>query len=1029
MADKKLNIKGIPMQGTDGKYYDIPVEEVEGALKEGGKIVRPMQGTDGKRYWIPTDEVEGALQEGGKLLQNDGTPYAAGQEPRIVGHNQAGQPIWGTQPEPESRGLVGSTWDALKGAYLGLGRMLDPERNEYEKEKGLTSPYDYALYPFERFVEPNAQAAERAAQEFQQAREAGNPTQAREHRMMGTAEEAAAAIAGVGPWAASVGEKAGEQIGEGNPAGAEGTVLGNLAVAAVPEVVRTGADAYVRAGGLASIPDRLAELQAPRANLDKPIAPGDLTPAERYEAAKDMGVNLDRAQATNAPRPGMAKQLTEHSLAGKGKFEENREANVQALHQHASGMLDSTAPAMTREEFGNRAQAKLQRHRASLNDEPGQQSDAQALLDSASPNRMTREQFGDAVKNAMERHRGSIDEQERSLYEGLDSRLGERGPNMSAVRKKAQSIYNQNKRFYENHPEALSGADARVWKWVKDLAGEGKKADTVSTQGAATSPDTWADLQRARSHLLDLTRGPEFVGDLATGWAKQLTGAIDETMTSAEHTPGLSRRDIQDFRTANSLHKELKETYDNPQNPFYWISREGGIRSADRLNSLQPKEVEQFNDAMRAGDRKDLVGQLKRQAISRLFDPAGNGELDLGGLSTRWNKAPKEQATGILGPGFKTALDGLADRAKQDTVYDAPGSRLAQVIDAPDGLAASKVMFNDNGSLRLTPEDVRTMEQADPDLIPQLRRQAISRMFDPSGNGTPDLGNFASRWSRAQKEPLQGVLTSDQLQDLDDLASVTRAVNLKSNPSGTAVMMRPALEAGGLVSGLGTGIGLAAGGHPLIGATTAALPIAETVGSGAVASRLVNPEATAAVMEHAAPKPVSEAVSEAAQNFNPTQSAIVASMPASQPSLSTADKFRQMTDARRQAQPQPTTSTPTMQPSSTADKFRQTADQRRGVSTPPNGGQVISETTAEPNEVHDEAAAQRVMQAAEKPATTGPGFAGQSQRPAALAPAAVYTGSSAGVETPEGATHEVLHPDDHSLLGHVVNGQYVPLAQ
>ena len=129
---------------------------------------------------------------------------------------------------------------------------------------------------------------------------------------------------------------------------------------------------------------------------------------------------------------------------------------------------------------------------------------------------------------------------------------------MSAVRKKAQSIYSQNKRFYENHPEALSGADARVWKWVKDLAGEGKEEKTVSTHGAAKPADTWADLQRARSHLLDLTRGPEFVGDLATGWAKQLTGAIDETMTSAEHTPGLSRRDVQDFRTANNLHKELK---------------------------------------------------------------------------------------------------------------------------------------------------------------------------------------------------------------------------------------------------------------------------------------------------------------------------------------------------------------------------------------------------------------------------------------------------------------------------------------
>jgi len=32
------------------------------------------------------------------------------------------------------------------------------------------------------------------------------------------------------------------------------------------------------------------------------------------------------------------------------------------------------------------------------------------------------------------------------------------------------------------------------------------------------------------------------------------------------------------------------------------------------------------------------------------------------------------------------------------------------------------------------------------------------------------------------------------------------------------------------------------------------------------------------------------------------------------------------------------------------------------------------------------------------------------------------------VMPPEGATHEVLSPDDMSVTGHIVDGQYVPLS-
>jgi hypothetical protein len=106
----------------------------------------------------------------------------------------------------------------------------------------------------------------------------------------------------------------------------------------------------------------------------------------------------------------------------------------------------------------------------------------------------------------------------------------------------------------------------------------------------------------------------------------------------------------------------------------------------------------------------------------------------------------------------------------------------------------------------------------------------------------------------------------------------------------------------------------------------------------------------------------------------------------------------------------------------------QKPEQRGGVSTPPNGGQVLDTTASEPSDVHDVAKEQAALAAT-----------GSSGSPAPGAPA---SGSSGGVvnlqdpsgrviyrpgQAPEGATHEVIHPDGKTVLGHMVNGEYVPL--
>lgn len=970
--ESKPMSESIVIIAPDGQAYKIPPDKVGEAILHGGKTSVRVAAPDGEQHWIPADQAVEALAHGGTIVRMDGRPYAKGQAPVVVGKNAQGQPVWGNSPTDKSdEGFLSSAMSALGGLVKGTAGLFDPRQNEFEKQHpAFNSPLAAAGGPLTRMVEPQIEQGERAVQDAR----AGNVPEAIGHGL-------AAVTPLVGPAAASVAEKAGTQVGEGDISGAAGTLVGNAAAAVAPEIVKA-----VPRAAIDVTRGRLQEIINPSKTLHTPVSPGDLTPFQRFSAARRMGVNLDRAQATNATVPKMAKRITEQSLGGSGTFERNNAENVQALHDHAGNVLDAADKAsMPREAFGNRVQRQLRAHRNSLADEPGIRSDVESLKNKLDPRNMTREEFGDSVREALEAHRKQIQDKEEQIYSDLDKRLGDKPPDLSEVQTRAQGVYDQNKRFYENHPETLSGVDARVWKIVSDLARKGKEAPK----------DTWADLQRLRSHLLDLTRGNEFMGTAATGWAKQLTGAVDQTMTSADKTPGLNAKDVQDFRQANSLHKSLKETYDNPQSPFYWTARDEGMKAADRINGLSPENIRRLRETLGAVGKQDLIGQQQRQMVDRMTDPTGNGEVDLAALQKNWKNLQKESAAEHLGPQTMKTLEGIANRAATKTPYDAPGSKLGQIIDAPDGMAAARAMFADSGQLRLTPEEVRTMEQADPQLIPQLQRQAISRLFDPSDNGNIDLRNFSSRWNRAQKEPLGGVLKPDQMQDLNDIASVARTVNLPSNPSGTAVVLQPAEEAGrlaraipeGMAAGVGAAGGAAVGGP--VGAAVGAIaaPVAETLARGAIAKRLVNPDATEAAMMHTGPASVSSVAKHAATDVSPVRGAVTAGA-----AIGGND------------------------------------DERSGVSTPPGGGEVSTVDRAEPNEVHDPAAAGSALQKLDSQKSGRLEKTGKAPSEG-LRPADVYAGSSASAEAPEGATHEVLHPDGQTVLGHVVDGNYVPLTQ
>lgn len=484
------------------------------------------------------------------------------------------------------------------------------------------------------------------------------------------------------------------RAGTGLAADAAGAAVGGKVLEAAPRIVRAAPDV---ARAAAEVPGNVAQSAArvvAGKNLDTPVFGDSITPRELYDTAKGMGVNLDTAQATGSAVTKGAKGFTEHSLLGSSKFEANKAANTQALHIEAEKMLDSAAPqAMDREAFGNAAQQALIEHQKDLNADAGE------------------------------------------IYKTLEERVGAAKPDAAAVRSTAESIVKENRGYFAAHPEVLSGADLKAWNIVKSLA-ENEKPATLAgfldspdsefaapKKEAAAHQDSWSDLHKLRSDLLDITRGKDMVGTRATGWIKQLTGSVDDAMTNPKGIPADA---VEEFRRANDIYSQMKATYDDPTSTLYHVVR------------------------------------------------------------------------------------------------------------AKDGLTAANTLA------KVTPEVARKVAQAVPELAPQMQRQVLSRTLSPAGNEVPDLQNLHSRFTRAQKEQLRGILSPDQMQRLENLGRVAKVVYADSNSSGTAKVGQKVVEGGALLRG---GLGVATL-NPVAAAEGLGVPIAQRVIAGA----LNNPKFTEAVM-------------------------------------------------------------------------------------------------------------------------------------------------------------------------------------
>ncbi|NUQ28344.1 MAG: hypothetical protein HOQ35_07510 [Acidobacteriaceae bacterium] len=362
------------------------------------------------------------------------------------------------------------------------------------------------------------------------------------------------------------------------------------------------------------------------------VIPGDtVTPRERYHIARNQGVDLDLAQATEGTLAGKAKQISEQSMFGANDYRKLRAANAERLNQHATQLLDEVAPSMSRDSFGAAAQQALQRY-------------LKHLYDSS-----------------------------QSVVADLGMRATQ--PDLSPVRSMARQIIDEQGSYYNRHPELLHGDAETAWKSIQNLAEEPTPAQARHTglldangnmivHNEPARPAGWAQLQQLHHDLSLLRNSPAMrhspMGDLL----QQVTGALEGQVEGP--ASGLSPADLQRYRHAAALRGEFDNIFSDERNPLFQIVHAGnGLAAADLLAQLTPSDSSYLMERL-----PSLAPHLQRQMMERMLSPSGNLTPEWTTLRSRVTQAGKEALAGTLTP---QQIQSIEDLARTWDLVNTPG--------------------------------------------------------------------------------------------------------------------------------------------------------------------------------------------------------------------------------------------------------------------------------------------------------------------------------------------------------------------
>lgn len=355
-----------------------------------------------------------------------------------------------------------------------------------------------------------------------------------------------------------------------------------------------------------------------RGNIDEPILGGNgITPRQQYTSAKQLGVNLDAADATNSPVLRAAKRANENSLFGSHLYDARRLANNQALNTAADQTLTGMSP-LSSEQGGHLIQSDLVSNQQSLQDAAAKGFDllhrqvgnvpVPGMADVAS-------KAGDALAN-------------NAAYNGMF-------PSLAA--KQSTSI------LRDLNEVGRAGAPAVQASPILDEFGR------PVMKSVLTPPPTlpnWNQAQQLRSDLLDITRSnPDLVKSKSSAQIEQASRNVDDALAGASSTLTPPERAI--FRSSNAKWKEMKDVYDNPQSSLYSAVRTSTPSSlTETAGGKTPEGVRDFKSRV----SPQAVGALQRGVADKLMGTTASGELNTRTFPTALARTPDAYKQELFGP-------------------------------------------------------------------------------------------------------------------------------------------------------------------------------------------------------------------------------------------------------------------------------------------------------------------------------------------------------------------------------------------
>ncbi len=353
------------------------------------------------------------------------------------------------------------------------------------------------------------------------------------------------------------------------------------------------------------------------ADLDAPILGTDTTPRARYAAAQRTGVNLDLADATNAPVPRGLKAINQDSLFGSHVYEGAKVANKAALTNATDDEITSMSP-LERGAGGEQLQAAYQ-------------ANHQSLLDASNMGHgYIQANYGDTplgVGNAAK------------LFGVADD-----------IQKEQAVHAAQFPSLRPGKVDAIVGDASRFGKPAAPFApATGPDAPSASLPAPYVSP-TVTDALKARSGILDVYQNnPELVKSSSDAQLQRMVGGVHDAVMDT--LPADAQKTLRD---AQLSFKEAKQTYDNPSSPLYNAIRTPNPESLVTGPSSQtPSSL--ANVLPRVGDAGQ--GIIQRGVAEKALGESPGGGYNFQTFPRKLSAIPDDYASSLFGNKLSTLQD------------------------------------------------------------------------------------------------------------------------------------------------------------------------------------------------------------------------------------------------------------------------------------------------------------------------------------------------------------------------------------